>query len=76
MLTSMGNLRKISGRLSAVTAGLATLFWPVLAAAQDAPDRPALKSSAPVWLGLLIVAGLLIVVMIVSIMPSKRGHQG
>ena len=71
----MGNLRKIAGRVRAATAGLAALFWPALAAAQDAPDSPTLKASAPVWLGLLIIIGLLIVVMVVTIMPSKRGHQ-
>jgi hypothetical protein len=71
----MRNLRKIAGRVSAATARVAAFFWPALAAAQTAPDQPTLKSAAPIWLGLLIIAGLLIIVMVVTIMPSKRGHQ-
>jgi heme exporter protein D len=37
--------------------------------------QPRLTRSPPVWLGYLITVVLLAVVMAVSLMPSKRGHQ-
>ncbi|UCD74687.1 MAG: hypothetical protein JSV91_12975 [Phycisphaerales bacterium] len=75
MLSSMRDLRTMTSRLGAAMAGGAAYLWPALAAAQTAPDPPTLRSTAPVWIGMLLIAALLIVVMVVSIMPSKRGHQ-
>ena len=75
MLISMRDLRKMVSRLGVLSAGAAMYLWPALAAAQTAPDQPTLRNTAPVWLGMLLIAALLIVVMVVSIMPSKRGHQ-
>jgi hypothetical protein len=49
-------------------------MWPALAQAA-APPAPILKKSPPVWLGFLVMALLLIIVMFVSLMPSKRSHQ-
>jgi hypothetical protein len=41
------------------------------------PPSPGLtvKDGQPVWLGFLIMFCLLVVVMLVSLMPSKRSHQ-
>ena len=34
-----------------------------------------LNRGPPVWLGYLVMFGLLTAVMLASLMPSKRGHQ-
>ncbi|MCP3902877.1 MAG: hypothetical protein GY715_04500 [Planctomycetes bacterium] len=54
-----------------------TVLAPVVALAQEqsAPPQPSLKRYAPEWIGYLVVAVLMIVVLAVSLMPSKRGHQ-
>jgi hypothetical protein len=56
---------------------MATLICPAVALAQraEAPPQPSLSGSPPVWLGYLIMFVLLAVVLAVSLMPSKRGHQ-
>lgn len=52
------------------------MLWPVIAHAQaTAPPPPILKKSPPVWLGFLVMALLLVIVLLVSLMPSKRTHQ-
>ncbi len=43
--------------------------------AQAAPPQPNLSKSAPAWLGFGVMLILLAVVLGVSLMPSKRGHQ-
>jgi len=54
---------------------LATPFvWPALALAQSAP-QPTARKVPPVWLGYLVIFVLLVVVLAVSMMPSKRSHQ-
>jgi len=55
---------------------LLTLFAPTVAWAQDnAPPQPSLKTYPPVWIGYLVMAVLLGMVVAVSLLPSKRGHQ-
>ena len=54
------------------------VLMPILAMAQEeegAPPTPGLKQTSPVWLGYLFMAVLLAVVIVVSLIPSKRGHQ-
>lgn len=41
----------------------------------NAPPTPGLRKVAPVWLGYLIMVVLLGAVIVVSLLPSKRGHQ-
>ncbi len=50
----------------------ATAAW-----AQDgnAPPQPNLNKSVPAWLGFLVMVILLALVLGVSLLPSKRGHQ-
>lgn len=55
--------------------GAATLIAPAVALAQAAPESPSLKRYPAVWLGYAAMFGLIIVVMAVSLMPSKRSHQ-
>jgi hypothetical protein len=51
------------------------LIAPTLAMAQTTPDSPALNRTPPVWWGYAILFFLLVAVLLVSLMPSKRSHQ-
>ncbi len=58
------------------TLAAAAVLAPVTVLAQDAgPPQPTLSRSAPPWVGFLFMVILLAVVLGVSLMPSKRGHQ-
>jgi len=41
----------------------------------DGPPAPALRRTHPAWLGSAVIFVLLVMVMLVSLMPSKRSHQ-
>ncbi|MHC4416473.1 MAG: hypothetical protein ACYS0G_14465 [Planctomycetota bacterium] len=71
----MGRLTKLLSRAVFVVVMGLTILAPAVAAAQEAVPQPRLTRSPPVWLGYLITVVLLAVVMAVSLMPSKRGHQ-
>ncbi len=45
------------------------------AVAQAQSTDQVLQRAPPVWLGYLVIFVLLVVVLAVSLMPSKRGHQ-
>lgn len=76
MLTIMENrVKHTIDRALSLFATLAILAWPAIAAAQTAAPSPALRRTPPVWLGLMIMALLLAMVLAVSLMPSKRSHQ-
>jgi hypothetical protein len=47
----------------------------LLAAAVKAAPQPGLKKAPQIWLGYLVMALLLAIVLAVSLMPSKRSHQ-
>lgn len=61
------------------------VFWGMLAAllvcaaaqAQEVlpAPQPSLQKSPPAWLGLLVIFIMLVFVIGVSLMPSRRGHQ-
>jgi FtsH-binding integral membrane protein len=53
----------------------AVTLTPAIAAAQSAAPPPALRRAPAVWVGLMIMAVLLAMVLAVSLMPSKRSHQ-
>jgi len=63
-----------TNRTKLILMAVVLAMWPALAQAA-APPAPILKKSPPVWLGFLVMALLLIIVMFVSLMPSKRSHQ-
>jgi FtsH-binding integral membrane protein len=62
--------------LMRLAATLAPLAAAAAAWAQDnAPPQPRLSKSAPAWMGFAVMVILLALVIGVSLMPSKRGHQ-
>jgi hypothetical protein len=65
---------RLLSRVARVVVFAAALGAPAVAFAQAAPS-PSLRRSPPVWLGLLIMFVLLAVVLGISLLPSKRGHQ-
>lgn len=76
----MSRLRStgLTRRLSLLTAALTLAFMHTAAWAQQssaAAPQPSLQKSPPVWLGLLVIFLLLVAVVMVSLMPSRRGHQ-
>jgi hypothetical protein len=78
MLTIMKTiLNSASRRLEAIGMLLMVLCWPAAAWAQavGAPPQPKLTKVPQVWVGLLIMFALLVVVVGISLMPSRRGHQ-
>lgn len=43
--------------------------------AQGAPPEPRVTRTYPVWIGYGIGAILIVIIVLVSLMPSKRAHQ-
>lgn len=60
-----------------IWAMLPALALCAVAQAQEsvAAPQPSLQKSPPVWLGLLVIFIMLVMVITVSLMPSRRGHQ-
>lgn len=74
----MPTLRHMTRRMRTLSLWLFALTLPYLAPAmvlaQSAP-QPTARKVPPVWLGYLVIFVLLVIVLAVSMMPSKRGHQ-
>ena len=76
MLNFMSTIKKrLFARWNSVIAFGLVSVWPAITLAQTAPKPPQLQKVPPVWLGYLVMALLLAVVLAVSLMPSKRSHQ-
>jgi hypothetical protein len=76
MLNLMRTIKRRISRPCKLAIAFAMLtMWPAVALAQTAPPPPQLQKVPPVWLGYLVMALLLAVVLAVSLMPSKRSHQ-
>jgi FtsH-binding integral membrane protein len=72
----MLKLRILSASVSRATVMAAALLAPVVAWAQDnAPPSPTLSRTPKPWMGFVVMFLLLALVLGVSLMPSKRGHQ-
>ena len=69
ILNSMGT------RLQVIRWALMVLAVLAPAVAQAQSTDQVLQRAPPVWLGYLVMFVLLVVVLAVSLMPSKRGHQ-
>jgi hypothetical protein len=62
--------------VSRATVTAVALLAPIAAWAQDnVPPPPSLSRTQKPWLGYAVMFLLLAVVVSVSLMPSKRGHQ-
>lgn len=69
------DMRKILVALTTAMLMALAFLTPAIVWAQTAAPAPTLKRAPPVWLGYLLIAVLLVIVMAVSLMPSKRSHQ-
>ncbi len=75
MRIARGCLRTFSRVTSALAYAL-LLVAPIVAHAQvTAPPQPTLNRSPAAWIGYMIMIVLLAMVIVVSLLPSKRGHQ-
>jgi hypothetical protein len=74
MLTPMRRTVQLAQRLCTPALALLIYAWPAIAFAQQAPPSPSLRRTPPVWLGLLVMFALLVAIMTVSLLPSKRSH--
>jgi hypothetical protein len=76
MLTTMriALVRLFERAATALIAGL-VLCWPAIALAQTAAPPPNLRTVPAPWIGLLVMGLLLVMVVSISLMPSKRTHQ-
>ena len=45
------------------------------AAFASGPPAPVLRKTHPAWIGYVVIFVLLVMVTVVSLMPSKRSHQ-
>lgn len=76
MLASMRHCRLAIARLSCIVFTLMALTAPAWTlAAPQAPPQPNLRRFPQPWVGFLIIGVMLAVVVLVSLRPSKRGHQ-
>ena len=67
-------MRTIHANVSRFILALTVLLTPTVAWAQSAPT-PSVRNSPEPWIGLLAIFFLLAIVVAVSLLPSKRGHQ-
>ena len=72
-------MRYVKHLIRRATTGvwLLAVLSPAVALAQrtSTPDQPSLRNTPKAWMGYLIIVVLLGIVMAISLMPSKRGHQ-
>jgi FtsH-binding integral membrane protein len=70
----MRTFHAIVSRLGLTILTLAVLLTPGMVWAQSAPT-PQIRNSPKPWIGLMCIFLLLALMLAVSLMPSKRGHQ-
>jgi len=69
-------VRRSSVLSTAAVTFLTTCLVPAIAWAQSsAPPAPGLRRTPAPWVGYLVIFVLLALVLAVSLIPSKRGHQ-
>ena len=74
ILMSMKAMRnRLSGLIYGITAVLVVL-WPSIALAQAAPS-PSIRNAPAPWIGMFTIFFFLVLVLAISLMPSKRSHQ-
>lgn len=60
---------------ASVWAAVASALTAAAALAQTPAPQPTIKNAPPVWVGYLLMAVLMIIVIGISLLPSKRSHQ-
>lgn len=75
MLIAMRVLNRGLTRLSCLMVLVVVVLMPAIALAQEVPPAVTLRRHPPVWLGYLVMFVLMAIVIVVSLMPSKRSHQ-
>ena len=70
----MRTIHAIVSRLGLSILTLVVLLTPRVVLAQGAPT-PTFRNSPKAWIGLMFILLLLAIMLAVSLMPSKRGHQ-
>lgn len=68
-------LRRMARRLAIFAMPLWLMLAPVIVWAESAAPNPALKKAPPAWVGMAVMFVLAGLVIFVSLLPSKRGHQ-
>ncbi len=70
-------ISRYAAGIRALTVGAGLLAFNFAALAQDtqAAPQPSLQKSPPIWLGILVIFIMLVLVVTVSLMPSRRSHQ-
>jgi hypothetical protein len=72
----MKGVHRLLSKALPATFAVAAVLAPVTALAQNAaPPQPNLSRYAPPWVGFFFMVVLLAIVLGVSLLPSKRGHQ-
>ena len=72
----MSRLRTFLFSVSRAAVAAATLLAPTVARAQDnVPPAPTLSRVPKSWVGFAVIFLLVVLVLGVSLIPSKRGHQ-
>ena len=72
----MSRLRTLSFGVSRATLAAVTLLAPAVALAQEnVPPSPTLARVPKPWIGYVVIFLLVVLVLGVSLIPSKRGHQ-
>ncbi|MHC5023825.1 MAG: hypothetical protein ACYTGG_07925 [Planctomycetota bacterium] len=66
--------RKLLWNAGLAMMAVAASLWPAVALA-TAPPAPTLRKTAPAWMGYGVIFLLVVVVLTVSLLPSKRSHQ-
>lgn len=74
ILMGMSNLRVFLSGSGRLVMAMVAILSPSVAWAQSAPT-PALRDTLPAWLGLLVIFFIMVIIIMVSLMSSKRGHQ-
>jgi hypothetical protein len=74
MLTQRRIARRVKHQSLRLLTLAAPFIWTAVTMAQSAP-QPSARKVPPTWIGYLVIFGLLVLVLLVSMMPSKRTHQ-
>ena len=67
--------RHLAKRMTLAAWTLFMMLVPVITLAETAAPSPVLKKAPPAWVGMAVMFILAALVISVSLLPAKRGHQ-